>query len=1379
MMRRGKEIQYNPALSVKDNAKKNGVSDATIRYYIKTNLVDRRFDRKQNIIDDCRKYLKKHPKATRNELQQKTGHSLSTIRKYWKFISTEQELTDFDNEKAKKRQLRQYNNFYATHPSVTQDILRQEQFYSKILEPFCGTGTMAEVIRQNGYEVEAYDILDRGYGGICDFMSLSVQKGEQDIITNPPYDERLNDYILKCLNVANTKVALLLPLNYLSGEHRAQDIFLRFPPSRVYVYTGRILVGKNGDFSQVLGNKVNYSWYIWEKGYKGVTELRWLKNGKVESEQTEEKPKVQEVTILEGIPFKPYEEFHIPVSNCIQFHSKALPENRVLSNHYDCIITFRGVEFYSLEQLFMGLTYSDSPDVLKRIMAATSGIAAKKICREKYSDKRDWDFEEKRYRIIALCHLFKYLSVKEYRDRLRETYPQTLVECPNGQDYHFGMVQNLETNVFEGNNCSGRTTMIVRDMMKEKEDAEIAHNEALMGHEFSEEEKEEVREALYGDIRYEFEHNEQVLKDSKPLFTFIEKTQVPRIKKRRPKPLKVPDIDRDTKCLVMDFDDTVFDTSADDAYRKCEGKKDMDKAFEMIPQYRLYDGWQEVFDWTKKHGVKVAVLSAASGKLIEAAFRHFRLPCDAVIGYQPYLEKPNPILGNMLMERLNIRESQIIHVGNSDKDDKQARGSQFRFIGATWHTNHKDYFREKGVQTISNPRELIPIMEEAGWASPVRKRRERKLKKEEAADAITEIRYRDTPAGRRRSKYYGVVRCTDDYAYFYQGVPFSNWWTSPAIEYDGHTFSSSESVFMYKKAKQFGDDETAEKIAKSSYSKAKSLGKEVKNFHYTVWCAVREDAMYTALQQKLKYDAEFREALLSDTYKGKTWVEASKKDNIWGIGTEASDKVLKQGESAWNGQNLLGKTLTRLRDDVLAGRTVVEPVTEHVSKEEPVKKRTRRVTKTSTEKATKPIKQEYPLEGKMYHSILGAMIGDISGSSREGHSQSTFKTDFKFFTANSNLTDDTVLTVAIADWLNHKDTLTVKEALLKWGRMFPNAGYGSGFKSFIKGDLTFVNFSTANGAAMRVSPVAIKAQSLDEALELAKQSAKPTHSGGGVKGAQAIAAAVYLAKDGVLKGKSVDEIKAEIKSTIEKRYKYNLDMSIEDIRERTQRYGEMKERMKRTGIPSLGYTRMSDAALSCPMAIIAVLQANSFEDAVRLAISMGGDSDTEGAMAGSIAAQLWGIPEALAKKTLVYLPSEMIDVVNEFEGTDFKPTGIAPPRAHHWTNDDYVVYGDAPTGQKGEDGKTETIPSRFNNKPVKGYPIPTIGKSLDEIKQGVDVFIQQAKEHPERRYHVRKVGYHKAGYTVQQIAPLFKEAVELKNVLLPEEMLNELNLKEG
>ena len=206
-----------------------------------------------------------------------------------------------------------------------------------------------------------------------------------------------------------------------------------------------------------------------------------------------------------------------------------------------------------------------------------------------------------------------------------------------------------------------------------------------------------------------------------------------------------------------------------------------------------------------------------------------------------------------------------------------------------------------------------------------RKEREqsRTIAQVEAEGEIVEIRYKDR-VNPRSSKYYGLVRCTNDYAYFYQGVPFSNWWTSPSIEFDKHAFSSSESLFMYLKAKHFGDKELAEKIAKSKYNQAKKLGREVRGFRYSEWCAVRENAMYTALEQKLKYDTEFREALLSDIYKGKTFVEAAKNDTEWGIGADSSDAVLKEGVTAWRGTNLLGKTLTRLRDNML-GIVTAEP----------------------------------------------------------------------------------------------------------------------------------------------------------------------------------------------------------------------------------------------------------------------------------------------------------------------------------------------------------------------------------------------------------------------------------------------------------------------
>lgn len=98
-MPRVSTIQYNPVLSVRENAKQNGVSEAAIRYHIKMHGIDRRSDRKQNVINDCRRFLNKHPRATWNEVQENTGHSLSTIRKYREYITTEKKLTEFDSKK--------------------------------------------------------------------------------------------------------------------------------------------------------------------------------------------------------------------------------------------------------------------------------------------------------------------------------------------------------------------------------------------------------------------------------------------------------------------------------------------------------------------------------------------------------------------------------------------------------------------------------------------------------------------------------------------------------------------------------------------------------------------------------------------------------------------------------------------------------------------------------------------------------------------------------------------------------------------------------------------------------------------------------------------------------------------------------------------------------------------------------------------------------------------------------------------------------------------------------------------------------------------------------------------------------------------------------
>lgn len=778
---RESKIQYNPSLSVKENAKRNNVTEAAIRYYIKVNNIDRRFDRTQNLIADCREYLRKHPKATKAELHKKTGYSLSTIRIHWDYISGEKEWTNFDSEKIEKN-------------------LKKKQDTEK---------------RQKAY-------LDK----------LPI--------------EFIRDYLKN---------------REESGEPKEADSPLT-------------------------------------------------------------PPKYELVKILDGIEFKPFEEFRIPVKECIQFHSKALPENKVLSNHYDCIIRFRDCEFFSLEQMFLGLTYSDSIKIMREVMNANSGIKAKKLCREKYADRRDWNFEEKRYRIIALCHLYKYLSVKEYRDRLRETYPQTLVESPNGKDFHFGMVQNLETNIFEGNNCSGRTTMIVRDMMLKLENEAIKNREGELGRTLTVDEREAVVLEVCEKVRRKYDTDKNVLRDSRQLFKFIEKENIPKIKKRRPTPMEMPVIDRSHRCLVLDFDMTIFDTSVDDAYRKCSGKKDMDKAFELIPEYKLYEGFEEVFDWCKNNRTKIAVLSGASKNLIETTFAHFKIPYDVIIGYQPYIEKPNPILGNMLMEKLNLREEQIVYVGDSLIDDIQARSSKFRFYGSTWSGRENDLFETKGIPTIDNPTDIIPLLEaisieEPSETKPVAVVEKKPTKNKQAKKA---------KADKKPKKINTTIRCADKYAYFYQDTPLSNWWTSPPILHDGLSFLSSEGVFMYEKAKGMGDEEYALKIhqadtdtsltEKERFSKVKKLGKMCK-WNEAIYIEKREEWMYTALTAKFRVDKAFRDVLMAEEYRGLTFVEASPWDKIWGIKSRATQAILDNGESAWKGLNLLGKLLTRLRDEMI------------------------------------------------------------------------------------------------------------------------------------------------------------------------------------------------------------------------------------------------------------------------------------------------------------------------------------------------------------------------------------------------------------------------------------------------------------------------------
>lgn len=419
-------------------------------------------------------------------------------------------------------------------------------------------------------------------------------------------------------------------------------------------------------------------------------------------------------------------------------------------------------------------------------------------------------------------------------------------------------------------------------------------------------------------------------------------------------------------------------------------------------------------------------------------------------------------------------------------------------------------------------------------------------------------------------------------------------------------------------------------------------------------------------------------------------------------------------------------------------------------------------------------KCSYSTDGAMVYSILGGMIGDIAGSTREGYGSKVVAVK-KLLTSNSTFTDDTCLMVAVADWLNNRDKTTVSECLLKWGRRYPNTGYGTLSKVFLKEGVA--QSSIGNGGAMRVAPCAIIATSIEEAIKLAEHQCMASHTTDIAKdGAKSIAASIFIAREGRLNGKSAAEVKSEVKSFVEEHFGYDLNKSLSEIQAESRAIAEQRAICKASGDPTMTYPRISSSALSCPMAIMAFLMGESFEESLKYAIAMLGDSDSIACMAGSISAQFYGIPQQLVEEALIYLPSEMIAVLNEFENTNFEPSRIAPPYVGRWlVEDDVVVFGAGVGNGESESGSSEVFASRFNRHSRCGYPILTIGKTLEEIESGVEVFIVYAKQNPSKRFHVRKVGYDKAGYTVEQIAPLFNGAKELTNVLLPKEMLDVLN----
>lgn len=264
--------------------------------------------------------------------------------------------------------------------------------------------------------------------------------------------------------------------------------------------------------------------------------------------------------------------------------------------------------------------------------------------------------------------------------------------------------------------------------------------------------------------------------------------------------------------------------------------------------------------------------------------------------------------------------------------------------------------------------------------------------------------------------------------------------------------------------------------------------------------------------------------------------------------------------------------------------------------------------------------------------LYGAVIGDIVGSKYEFNNIK--QKDFPLFSEGCSYTDDTIMTIAVANALlnswNDKDSFTkfLVSEMQRLGRKYPypQGGYGGKFSSWLQSDFPEPYNSFGNGSAMRVSPCAIYAVELSEALELAELSASVTHNHHeGIKGAKAVAAAIFLAKT----GKSKNEIKEYIENNF-----YLLQASLDEIR--------------------LNYTFNETCQETVPQSITAFLESDSFEDAIRNAVSIGGDTDTVAAITGSIAWAFYhdihhDIHDQLIAKTNTYLPQEFVDTIVLFD----------------------------------------------------------------------------------------------------------------------------------
>lgn len=394
-------------------------------------------------------------------------------------------------------------------------------------------------------------------------------------------------------------------------------------------------------------------------------------------------------------------------------------------------------------------------------------------------------------------------------------------------------------------------------------------------------------------------------------------------------------------------------------------------------------------------------------------------------------------------------------------------------------------------------------------------------------------------------------------------------------------------------------------------------------------------------------------------------------------------------------------------------------------------------------------------------TLLGAIAGDVIGSIYEFHPTKDY--NFPLLVPQMEITDDSIMTIAVADWILHSKSLSHDELIGRlryWGHKYryPMGAYGSGFAAWLDNPNPKPYGSFGNGSAMRVSACGFAFDSIEQTMNMAKRSAEVTHNHlEGIIGAWATSVAIYLARTG--------HTKEQIRAQISHDFGYDLNHTCDEIRP--------------------GYSFQGSCQETVPQALIAFFDSHSYEDAIRLTVSLGGDADTMGAITGAVAAAFYKeIPDAIYDFVMARIPSDLKKIVLEFEekyGGQEIPRGrcgVTPENITHLSPNEIFVFGSNLAGAH-MGGAAAAAVRFFGAKMGVGvgiqghsYAIPTMQGPVSTIKPYVDQFIDFAKHNPHQHFLVTRIGCGIAGFSPWDIAPLFAKAISMPNVSLPQDFID-------